>query len=129
MRKPFLKILATGIAIAFLTVLVYNLTGCANDTGSSDQSTLVTSTKMRNSSVSSAFSKHERIDAGGITCDSVVITKARILISTMKLHRDEDDTVGKGTIKVGPFVAEFDASGSSLLSTVTIPPGTYDRIK
>jgi hypothetical protein len=38
---------------------------------------------------------------------------------------DRDD----GTIRVGPFVAEFDASGERILSEVTIPPGVYDHIK
>jgi hypothetical protein len=96
------------------------------------------------------------------TADSVIITRARIEISNLKLHRvgtadtdtviiitggghghgegddDKDEDVhdiikfidrDDGTVRVGPFVAEFDASGEKILSEVTIPPGTYDHIK
>jgi hypothetical protein len=110
------------------SIVIYS--GCSSSTTPSDQSSLTTSTEMQNSTVSAAHVKSSPTIAGsGLMCDSIVISRARILISTMKLHRDENDTLGEGTVKVGPFIAEFNASGATILSKVTIPPGTYDRIK
>lgn len=124
--RPLTGMLTTFALLA--TIVVY--AGCSSSTtASSDQSTLTTSTEMQNSSVSAAFKSPVTTAGGGLTCDSVVITRARLLISTMKMHHDESDTVGEGEVKVGPFIAEFNASGATILSTVTIPPGTYDRIK
>ena len=72
------------------------------------------------------------------TADSIVITRARIVIRTLKLHinGDADDTLTHEShdgdvdvIKAGPFVAEFNSTGEKIISTITIPPGTYDHIK
>lgn len=106
------------------------LSGCSNTSSPSDQATVTTSSEMQNSHVSGTRLKSDHVIlGGGTTCDSVVISRARIVISTIKLHFDDNDTVGKGEIKAGPFVAEFNASGATVLSTVTIPPGTYDKMK
>jgi hypothetical protein len=105
------------------------LSGCSSSTSSPDQATLTTSTEMSNNRVSATHMKSGSVTGGGLTCDSVVISRARILISTIKLHIDENDTAGKGTIKAGPFIAEFTPSAENILSTVTIPPGTYDKMK
>jgi len=114
---------------------------------------------------SSIISKVPGISGFHPTADSVVITRARIVISALKLHqvgtldsdtviivtggnghgnghgegdkdKDEDQrdiiTIidrDDGTIRVGPFVAEFDAKGEVILSEVTIPPGLYDHVK
>ena len=64
--------------------------------------------------------------------DSIVVTSAQIFIKDVKLHSDVD-SIGKddhdGTIKTGPFVLTFDSSGTHIVTSVGIPPGTYDRIK
>ena len=47
----------------------------------------------------------------------------------------ESDTVerehdgDKDVIKAGPFIAEFTLGSEKIISTITIPPGTYDHIK
>ena len=87
----------------------------------------------------------------GTTADSVIVTRARVVIRTLKL-RLEGDTGGDDTvwidehdkdhdknhdgkdddldeIKAGPFVAEFNDSSKKIISNVTIPPGTFDRIR
>jgi hypothetical protein len=121
-------LLQGSLRIFLLLSFIY--AGCANDSAPSDESTLTTSAEMQNSTVSAAHpTSSPTVMGGGLTCDSVVVTRARIVISRLKLHRDETDTLGKGEIKAGPFVAEFNASGASIISTVTIPPGTYDHIK
>jgi len=122
--------LIKAIFLAFgLFTAIITYSGCSSSSSPSDQSTVTTSTQMENSSVSASHLKSSDVITSGLTCDSVVITKARIVISTLKLHHDDADTNGQGTIKAGPFVAEFDASGATFLSTVTVPPGNYDRIK
>lgn len=114
--------------VLFGSIVIYY--GCSSSTTPSDQSTLTTSTEMQNSTVSAAHQKSSPTTAGSsLTCDSIVINRARLLISTIKMHRDENDTLGEGEIKIGPFIAEFNASGATILSKVTIPPGTYDRMK
>jgi hypothetical protein len=109
---------------------------------------------------SNTVSKIPGIAAFHSLADSLVITRARVVISTLKLHQlgiadtdtvivnindghgknhdkdkdeDEKDIIviidrDDGTIRVGPFVAEFDGSGEKIISEVTIPPGTYDRM-
>ncbi len=48
------------------------------------------------------------------------------------MHSDVD-SLGKddhsGSVKTGPFVLEFDSTGTHVVTTATIPQGTYDRIK
>jgi hypothetical protein len=134
------KLIPKAFLFLALAATIYITNGCSNDTtASSDQSTMTTSTTMEGGAVSSMYDgKTPKIDAGGLTADSVVITRARIVIRTLKLHQigDADDTIphqehdeDKGEIKAGPFIAEFDATGAKIVSTVTIPPGTYDRVK
>jgi len=116
------------LAVLTLTISVLAI-GCSTDSTSSDQETVTTSTTMSSGTITSIVSKDAVITGAGTTCDSIVVTRARIVISAMKLHHDDADTAGEGTIKAGPFVAEWDSTGEQIISTVTIPPGTYDRIK
>jgi hypothetical protein len=104
--------------------------GCSSSTAPSDQANVTTSAEMQNNKVSAQHLKSGAVvTGGGLTCDSVVVSRARILLSTIKLHIDESDTAGKGTIKAGAFIAEFTTTGENILSTVSIPPGTYDKMK
>jgi len=125
----------------------------------SAQPKMTTSTSIEHSSVTQSYiipKQNSIADHWGTTADSVVITRARIVISAMKMHlvgaiddSDEDEDVDNdkghdhdkdhdkdrhgdwddGTIMAGPFIAEFDASGERIVSTVIIPAGVYDRIK
>ncbi len=131
-----------GVALLGLGALI----GCSTDSSTNtpvpaDKALVVTSTSMDRGTISasSTFSKTSPVSEwNGTTADSITITRARIVISAMKLHLDGDDDSDHdkdghwhdgGTIKTGPFVAEFDSSGERIISSVTIPPGTYDRIK
>jgi hypothetical protein len=116
------------LGLCLVSIAAFTI-GCSSDSSSSsDQATVTTSTTMPSGTITGIASKDPAI-AAGTTCDSIVVTRARIVISAMKLHHDEGDTAGMGTIKAGPFVAEWDSTGEQIISTVTIPPGTYDRIK
>jgi len=68
----------------------------------------------------------------GIDIDSIVITNAIVFVSDVKLHSDVDSLENDEhdqAIKTGPFVLVFDSSGTHVVTDVTIPPGTYDRVK
>jgi len=119
------------------------------------QPKMTTSTVIEHNSVSQSYiipKQNSIADHWGTTADSVVITRARIVISAMKMHlvgaldddedgnnqgRDHEKDHDKdrhgdwddGTIMAGPFIAEFDATGEKIVSTVIIPAGVYDRIK
>jgi hypothetical protein len=152
------------------------ISGCTQSTNPGSTGTSPTKADVRtftavNGSTvtgSSIFGKTPGIADHQVTADSVVITRARIVISSLLLHqvgtpdvdtiiiitgggmggehgkghgegdkdKDEDQrdiiTIidrDDGTVRVGPFVAEFDASGEKIISEVTIPPGVYDKIK
>jgi hypothetical protein len=143
-KRPLMNLLGKAAIAAFVIIAAVSyLTGCSNDsgttTGSPDQATVVTGTSMQQGAVTSAApAKSSGIMGNKPTADSIVITRARIVIRTLKLHvvGDADDTIphqehngDKDVIKAGPFLAEFNVSGQKIISTVTIPPGTYDRIK
>src|SRR5205823_7559103 len=128
----------TAIFAVVIVAVGSFLFGCSSSesgtTSSPDQATVVTGTSMEQGSVTSTMSKSSAIAENRTTADSVVITRARIVIRTLKMHliSDADDTTehqehdgDKDVIKAGPFVAEFNSSGGKIISTVTIPPGTY----
>lgn len=122
--KAFLALIAGVFIVSFAS-------GCADSSSPSSDATVNTRTEMGSTSVNSTTSKGaQTVLAKGLTCDSLHISSATLLISSLKLHHDESDSVDGGTIRTVPFVAEFDAAlGARLVSTVTIPTGTYDRIK
>jgi hypothetical protein len=78
---------------------------------------------------SSAFWKKSGTPASGIVADSIEITRVRFLLSAVKLHVEGNDTTKDGEIKAGPFVLEFTPGFSRVFSTITIPSGSYEKIK
>ncbi|MDP4221218.1 MAG: hypothetical protein Q8916_02595 [Bacteroidota bacterium] len=146
MKKDSSKKISIGrvlFPIVFAAVsMIY--VGCSSSTSSTpsstNQSTINTYTAMDKGTVtSSAFQdKSPAVEGSGSTADSIVITRARIVISSLKMHTvgdADDDSLhhfkdgDPDVIKAGPFIAEFDSGAEKIISTITIPPGTYDRIK
>ena len=119
--------------LAFITgiFILSFASGCEDSSSPSSDATVNTRTEMGSSSVTSTSYKGAKtIQAEGLTCDSLHVSSATLLISSMKMHHDESDSGENGTIRTLPFVAVFDPSlGSQFVSTVTVPAGTYDRIK
>lgn len=79
----------------------------------------------------SATQKDESgILANGEVADSLHITRARILVSRLKLHRanDESETCDKD-LKLGPFLITIDSAGQRVVAMDTIPEGNYDKVK
>lgn len=129
--KPIIKCshFLTGIAC----IVIASFVGCADSSSPSSDATVTTRTEMASSSVtSSSYEKgSQTILAGGLTCDSLHVSSAALLISSLKMHRDGgSDSSEGGSIRTNPFVATFDASlGAQFVSVVTVPAGTYDRMK
>jgi hypothetical protein len=140
----------TGITAGIVAATIF--IGCSDNSVNSNGTTIpanmsqvTMSTGMEPGTISAAtsFAKSSQISTwNGTTCDSITVTRARIVIKTLKLHQvgdvNDDDDHGNGhhddndhdgTIKAGPFIAEFDSSGEKIISSVIIPPGVYDRIK
>lgn len=62
--------------------------------------------------------------------DSLVVTEARVLISTIKMHGTNDDEDKDKSIKTGPYVLHADSTGEvSVLFDTEVPEGSYDKIK
>lgn len=127
------KILTTKLPRALMMgVLAFGLYSCADSTApNSDSATIRMATEMESSRVdgSIAFEKGHSTSAAGATVDSIKVTSVRMLVSHLKLHRDSQDTLGKGNVKVGPFVMQFDSSGTRVFTSAVVPAGLYERIK
>ena len=77
----------------------------------------------------SIFRKNPDSPASGIVADSIEITRVRFLLSAVKLHVEGNDTTHDGDIKTGPFVLEFTPGFSRVFANITLPAGTYEKIK
>ena len=77
----------------------------------------------------SAFWKDQASPASGIVADSIEITRVRFLLSTVMLHVEGNDTTHDGVIKTGPFVLEFTPGFSRVFANITLPAGSYEKIK
>ncbi len=128
-RRQYLASFVLAAALAGTKLFI---NGCSSSTsGSSNPSTVTMQSQLAASDVSGT------IPAKGATqsfvnFDSIVVTNALIFVSDVKLHSDQDDSNSDDhdqTVKTGPFVLVFDSSGTHVVTTATIPPGTYDRIK
>lgn len=78
---------------------------------------------------SSTFYKNSDAPASGAVADSIEITRVRFLLSAVKLHVEGNDTTKDAEVITGPFVVEFTPGFSRTLTTVSIPSGSYERIK
>lgn len=112
--------------IILLSALVF-LLSCQDDTTSSNGMADVKvissmSSKSVYSNSSSGFQSH------GV--DSLIVTNFRILISSLKLHRYNEESEKYESFKTGPYVLKADSTGNFYyLSEHTVPTGDYDKIK
>ena len=112
---------------AMLLILLVSIIACQDDTTSPEgmaQVKVVSS--MSNKSVYS--SNTGSFQSHGV--DSLVVTKFRILISSIKLHGYNDNDDKHESFKTGPYVLRADSTSSFYyLSEHTVPEGSYDKIK
>ena len=118
--------------LATISILISQfLIGCESPTTGASTSTVQTYTTMSNSRVysSSIGTARDPVIQEGDLCDSIHVSRMRILLSDMKLHHDESDTEGFGTIKTGAFVLLFTSDSFQFVTGGSIPPTSYDRVK
>lgn len=107
--------------------------GCSDSTApdGDNQTDVTVQTEMTTNRVAGAANKPGAVAiAGGVEADSLVVTRARILISELKLHRDKEDSIGGDkTVKTGPILLTIDPAGARTATTGLVPVGTYDKLK
>lgn len=122
-----IKTLTTLAILLLFGSLILN--GCASSDAPPDTTTVTINAETEGSMATGAFRKNTATPTSGIVADSIEITRTRFLLSRVKLHIEGNDTLKDGDIKVGPFVLEFTPGLSRTFSTITIPSGTYEKIK
>lgn len=126
--KTIYNIITSALLCLSMSAFVIS---CASSDEPSDTktSTVTISAETEGSMATAAFRKNSNTPTSGIVCDSIEITRVRFLVSRVKLHVEGNDTLKDGDVKAGPFVLEFTPGLSRVISTVTIPSGTYEKIK
>jgi hypothetical protein len=122
-----------ALALAIGTTAL-SMTGCSDDTtGTGTDATVAMKGEMTGSSVTAALRKDDgnfTITSIGEVVDSLKVTRVRILVSEMKLHRSNaDTTTGDNTVKTAPMMITIDSAGTRTFTTATVPAGSYDKIK
>jgi hypothetical protein len=120
------------ISSAILSMLGFaTLSGCSSSTTApANTSTVSMTAETEGTKATSAFRKDPiSPSASGIVADSIEISRVRFLLSAVKLHIEGNDTSHDSEIKTGPFILEFTPGFSRVFSTVTIPSGSYEKIK
>src|SRR3989442_350664 len=105
-------------ALASITALFFAIAGCSDSTSSSSDGTVNMNSEMSGArtSESGGGGKGYMVTAG-VQVDSIKIVSVKVLFTNLKLHHDESDSAGKGTIKTGPFLVEFTASGTKVITS------------
>jgi hypothetical protein len=116
-------LLKVAVVAGLLSTALFG--ACSDDPVSNDQATVTMTAELEG-----GMSVNKMVAVSGTEADSLKISRVRILISELKLHRDKEDTVaGDKTVKTGPMLITIDSSGSRTFATGTVPPGTYDKLK
>ena len=117
----------------FTAVALVALAGCSDSTGpdGDGQADVTVQGEMTTGHVAMAASKGDPVSvAAGAVADSLVVTRVRVMISELKLHRDKDDsTGGDRTLKSGPMLLTIDSAGGRVVAAGTVPAGAYDKLK
>jgi hypothetical protein len=119
---PFF-IIPVSIALALLCA-----GGCSSTTTvATDDGTVTMQSQLTGSHVDKMEVKGDDPQSG---ISSLVVTQVRLFISDIKLHREKDSTnKDEREIKTGPMVVTFDSLGSHVVTSATVPAGTYEKIK
>jgi hypothetical protein len=119
----------TALTITFFFGML-GMNGCSSSTSAPPNTSSITMTaETEGTKATSAFWKKSGSPASGIVADSIEITRVRFLLSDVKLHIEGNDTLTDGEIKAGPFVLEFTPGFSRVFTNITLPSGTYEKIK
>jgi len=114
-----------------LAIGFFAISGCSSSTTitPSTTSSVTMTAETDGTKATSAFNKDQNSPASGNVADSIEITRVRFLLSAVKLHVAGNDTTHDGEIMTGPFVLEFTPGFSRVFANITLPEGTYEKIK
>lgn len=128
------NMLKSGFKTGLVSVLVIAggiLAGCSDDPASgNDQATVSMQAELATAKINQIISKDRATSLAGAEVDSMKISRVRILVSELKLHRDNEDTVaGDKNVKIGPMIVTVDSAGARVFAVGTVPSGDYDKVK
>jgi hypothetical protein len=113
------------LALAACMVSTVLLGACTDETITNDQVNVTMKAELEGGAA-----LNKMVALSGAEADSLKISRVRILISELKLHRDKEDTIaGDKSVKTGPMLITIDSTGTRTFSTGTIPAGSYDKLK
>jgi len=126
-----MKIFVTTASALLLIVGIFGSSGCSSSSSTtpSTTSSVTMTAETDGTKANSAFWKNSNSPADGIIADSIEITRVRFLLSAVKLHVEGNDTTKDGEIMTGPFILEFTPGFSRVFANITLPEGTYEKIK
>ncbi len=116
----------TGI-VASLFVLAIAL-GCSSDEVAAPNANVSIVCRIDNAPVNSVGRKGSQ--TAGDVADSITVTRVRVLVMRMILHpSNSSDSANDRSVKAGPFVFLADSTGTRLVASVYLTPGSYDKLK
>lgn len=102
--------------------------GCSSDDTTAPDTNLSVTCRIDNATTSSVGLKGAH--TAGETADSVIVKRVRVLVERMVLHpSNSNDSADDRSIKAGPFVFLADSTGTRVVASVNLTPGTYDKLK
>ena len=104
------------------------LASCSSDDGASPDANFTLRARIDNASTNSVSVKGAAV--AGETVDSLFVTRVRVLVRRLVLHPvGLRDSIDDRTIKSGPFLMLADSTGSTIVASVNLPAGSYDKLK
>ncbi|CAN5435524.1 hypothetical protein BH10BAC6_BH10BAC6_12390 [soil metagenome] len=120
-----MKLLATGLLVGAIAI---GMMSCKSSTTPAGEGSLSMETSIPSATVQSMMIKCDH--AEGLNCDSVRISRVRLLLSRIKLQTESDDSgTGGRDVKAGPAVITFERGKVTSVFATTVPVGRYNRIK
>lgn len=107
------------------TIGLLSIAACSDNPSANDEPTVSMQSQLASSSTALAKAAVGTSAAG---VDSVTITRIRMFVRRLKLHRDGTDTTGDKDVKTEPFIVTFEQQAKTFAS-LSIPAGTYDKVK
>jgi len=117
------------ITVALSAIVAGGIIDCSSSTTPPSTASVAFVGQTEGSNASKASWGKGAIPSSGAIVDSIEVTRVRFLLSAVKLHVEGNDTTKDGELKTGPFIAEFTPGLTRTYSTVTVPSGTYEKIK
>lgn len=116
-----------------MLALALTMAACSESTGPGSNGTVKMQAKLTETTVNAALLDSKGTSPLGAEVDSLTVSRARILITELKLHDKSGDNADSGafdhTVKTGPILIDATAAGVQVFLTEEIPAADYDKIK